>query len=333
MDYEHILSPDTQATLLLYGRFGEENSEDYSPLTPLEYHKLMLWLDERKMSPSDLLQLETDEQLSKDLPETGLSPDRLKLLLARGGLLALNVERWTNSGIWVISRDDEAYPERLKARLGKSAPPILYGAGEVNLLSAGGLAIVGSRDVDEDGRLFTREVAAECAKLGVQVISGGARGVDGEAMFSALDSGGRVIGVLADSLERKSVSGTSRDAIVDGRLLLVSPSHPNAGFNAGLAMSRNKLIYALSDWALVVNSEFNQGGTWTGARENLKNNWVPLYVRGGDDIPEGNRRLIDLGAQELRIDESNLIRTWLERITDETSSDGQNHEAGQLSIL
>ena len=43
-----------------------------------------------------------------------------------------------------------------------------------------------------------------------------------------------------------------------------------------LGLLRNKVIYALSDAALVVNAELNKGGTWAGARSNWKRCvWYP----------------------------------------------------------
>ncbi len=43
-------------------------------------------------------------------------------------------------------------------------------------------------------------------------------------------------------------------------------------------MQRNKYIYSLADAAMVVHSG-DSGGTWTGAKENLKKQWVPLWVK------------------------------------------------------
>ena len=60
-----------------------------------------------------------------------------------------------------------------------------------------------------------------------------------------------------------------REALMDGRLVLACPYDPAARFQVGQAMQRNKLIYALSDAALVVNSDYGKGGTWTGATEQL----------------------------------------------------------------
>jgi predicted Rossmann fold nucleotide-binding protein DprA/Smf involved in DNA uptake len=72
----------------------------------------------------------------------------------------------------------------------------------------------------------------------------------------------------------------------------------------GLAMDRNKLIYALADYGLVVSADYKKGGTWAGAEEELKRKpGRPVFVRIGDSVPTGNRQLINLGALEFpRID-------------------------------
>jgi len=76
------------------------------------------------------------------------------------------------------------------------------------------------------------------------------------------------------------------------------PFDPAAGFNVGNAMQRNKIIYALADAALVVNSDFNKGGTWTGAVEQLdKYHFCPIFVRTGDGTGKGNEALLRKGAQ------------------------------------
>jgi predicted Rossmann fold nucleotide-binding protein DprA/Smf involved in DNA uptake len=170
---------------------------------------------------------------------------------------------------------------------------LLYGCGKKQLLSQGGLAIIGSRDVDAAGEEFTKRAAASAAREEMQVVSGGARGVDQLAMLAALEAGGTVVGVLADSLLRSATSGKARESIQDGRLTLVSAFDPEAGFNVGNAMQRNKQIYALADFGLVVSSGYNEGGTWSGAIEQLeKLHLTPIFVRAGDDVPEGNRQLL-----------------------------------------
>lgn len=146
------------------------------------------------------------------------------------------VEIWTNKGLWVISRSDPDYPRALRTRLGRHAPPILYGVGERLLLERGGLAIVGSRDPDESGLDFARSVALACSRQGVPVISGGARGVDSTAMNAAIEVEGVVIGVLADSLAHAAVTRKYRTAIREGLLVFVSPFDPDARFTSSAAL-------------------------------------------------------------------------------------------------
>lgn len=61
-------------------------------------------------------------------------------------------------------------------------------------------------------------------------------------------------------------------------------------------MGRNKLIYTLADYAIVVASDANKGGTWGGATETLRAGWVPVFVLEHAAMPEGNRLLIEKGA-------------------------------------
>lgn len=291
----HILSEDTQVILLLCGNLGQNRQAYPQPLTPVEYYNVAQWLQRQSLQPADLLG-PLDASILSGLKGSRIDPERLCALLARGGALALIVETWTNKGLWVLSLSDEGYPQRWKDRLGRLAPPLIYGAGDQTLLSSGGLAVVGSRDVDDEGIAVTHMVASLCAQQGLQVISGGARGVDSEVMFAALSEGGCVVCVLAGSLARAAVSGKYREALRAGDLVLASPYDPNAAFNVGNAMGRNKYVYCLSDWGLVISSAFKKGGTWAGAVENLKHKWVPLFVRDDDNVPVGNYQLIKCGG-------------------------------------
>lgn len=128
-------------------------------------------------------------------------------------------------------------------------------------------------------------------------MSGGAKGIDQAAMRGALEAGGKVSGVLADSLEKTTMNREHRNLLLDGQLVLISPYDPSAGFNVGNAMQRNKLIYALADASLVVSSDLNKGGTWTGAVEQLdKLKFVPVYVRSTSGSSPGLDALRSKGA-------------------------------------
>lgn len=286
------LSLDTEAVLLLCGHF-DQSQDDLQPLSTGEYNRLARWLDDQGLRPPALI--DTFDSLD-GFEETALDRERVGKLLARGPALAFTVEQWLNHGLWVISRADPGYPRRYLERLKALTPPMLYGAGDQSLLGDRGLAVIGSRNVDESGLAFASAVAQTASRDRVTIVSGGARGVDQVATSAALEAGGTAAGILANSLNRAAVSGAYRDAIRDQRLVLLSPYSPNAGFSVGNAMGRNKLIHALADWSLVVDCSVESGGTWAGATENLNKCWTPLFVRAGHDAPDGNRCLLAEGG-------------------------------------
>lgn len=290
------LSANTRAILLLTAPLiAGQSRRSTDLLTAGEYRRLALRLRETGGQPADLLSASADRWIE----ECGrvVEPARLERLLDRGFLLSQALERWQARAIWVVSRADPLYPRRLKARLKHASPPVLYGCGDARILDSGGLAVVGSRKVDEALLDFTRGIGRLAASAGRTVVSGGARGIDQAAMQGALGAGGTVTGVLADSLEAAVTKRDNRDRLLDGRLVLVSPYDPSAGFNVGHAMQRNKLVYALSDAALVVNAEVGKGGTWAGAVEQLDSlRLVPVYVRSTGNPGPGLSALREKGA-------------------------------------
>jgi predicted Rossmann fold nucleotide-binding protein DprA/Smf involved in DNA uptake len=291
------LSPNTQAILLLTaplivgrGAAGER------PLSAGDYSRLAAHLREIGRKPADFLDANAEEVLRAC--QQVVDTEQVRRLLERGFLLSQAVERWSSRAIWVISRADPAYPRRLKARMSEAAPAVLYGCGDIRLLDTGGLAVVGSRDVDDALVAYTENVGELAARSQKTLVSGGARGIDQAAMRGALRGGGRGIAVLADSLEKAALNREHREALLSKRLVLASPYDPSAGFNVGHAMQRNKLIYALADAALVVNSDINKGGTWAGATEQLdKLHYVRVYVRSTGTPSPGLDALKTHGAE------------------------------------
>jgi DNA processing protein len=290
------LSPNSQAILLLTAPLIVGGAGPTAPLLTLgEYNRLARLLRDGNRQPADLIGPGAEEVLA--LCDSVVERPRLEELLGRGFLLAQAVDRWATRAIWVVSRADQAYPQRLKGRLKENAPPILYGCGSEALLHNGGIAIVGSRHVDDVSLAYTFNVGLLAAHAKCTVISGGARGIDSAAMDGALQNGGSVIGVLAERLEQVSIARHCREALLSQRLVLVSPYDPSSSFNVGHAMQRNKLIYALADAALVVNSDLEHGGTWAGAIEQLQRfRLVPVFVRNGTNASDGNLALLRHGA-------------------------------------
>ena len=299
---------DAQAVMLLTVHFPKSGSDSAKPLTTTEWARLNKWLRDKDadFKPSDLLTGNPSQWL-EGWSNKRVTCERIEALLNRGMTLALSVEKWERSGLWVMTRSDEDYPQRIKDRLGPGkSPHILFGYGNRRLLQDSGsvLAVVGSRDADETDLAYSRNLGQKAANSGWSVVSGGARGVDEAAMLGALDAEGTVIGALADSLLKTSLSKKYLRHLMDNNLVLVSPFNPESGFNVGNAMGRNKYIYCLSDTAVVVRSD-TKGGTWRGAEENQKNNWVPIWVKHTDD---GNHRIVQRGANWLpnSIDEFDL---------------------------
>lgn len=290
------LSLNTRAILLLTAPLlAGRGASSPDLLSPGEYKRIARHLRELKHQPADLVAPDAADLLLACQPV--IDDARLRRLLDRGFLLSQVMERWQARAIWVVSRADAGYPRRLKARLREDAPAVIYGCGDMALLEAGGLAVVGSRHVDDRLIDETMAVGGLAARAGRALVSGGARGIDQAAMRGALDAGGRVSGVLADSLEKTTMNREYRNLLLDGQLVLISPYDPGAGFNVGHAMQRNKLIYALADAALVVSSDLNKGGTWAGAVEQLdKLNFVPVYVRSTGEPSAGLDGLRRKGA-------------------------------------
>lgn len=289
------LSSNAKAILLLTAPLilGRGKSS-VRPLSVSEYGQLARRLHEHGCQPADLLSSEASASLHDF--QLGIDHERISQLLERGFLLSQAIDHWQTRAIWVVSRADPSYPKRLKHRLGQLAPPVIYGCGDATLLQNGGLAVVGSRDASAELIEYTKGIGHAAAAAQCTIISGGARGIDHAAMSGVLAEWGTAVGVLADRLERAAMDRGNREVLLDGRLVLLSPYDPNAGFNVGNAMQRNKLIYALADAGLVVESG-TKGGTWTGAVEQLdKLSLVPIYVRSKGDIGNGLKALEKKGA-------------------------------------
>ncbi len=290
------LSQNTQVILLLTAPLIMGRNEISSDLlTQGEYKRLARFLHDRQRQPADLLAADAQELFVEC--QHLINTNRINRLLNRGFLLSQAIERWQTRAIWIVSRADAEYPQRYKTCLKDDAPPVLYGCGEIATLDTGGLAVVGSRHVDDELMEYAEGIGQLAAKAGCTIVSGGARGIDQAAMRGALDAKGKVVGVLADSLERTAMTREHRELLMDGYLVLISPYDPSAGFNVGHAMQRNKLLYALADAALVVCSDYEKGGTWGGAVEQLeKLHFVTVYVRSNGETSMGIAALQRKGA-------------------------------------
>jgi predicted Rossmann fold nucleotide-binding protein DprA/Smf involved in DNA uptake len=308
------LNNDSFALFLLCSHLGLPDEPGAKPLSPREWNQLEEKIRTNSVDAADLpgssaKRLGSIFQIGND------EAARLAWLLDRGGAMEQELERLEELGIWVITRFDKEYPPRFTERLKGASPVLLYGAGNTGLLNRRGLAVVGSRNIDQRGFALTEFIGNACAESKLTVYSGGARGVDKTAMGASLLAGGNAVGLLADSLEKGIRAADARGSIEEGHLTLATPYSPHASFNVGMAMARNKLIYALADFGLVIASDVEKGGTWAGAREALKDGWVPVFVVEGPNVPDGNRLLIKRGAipfPDSFDDSPSSLADWLE---------------------
>jgi predicted Rossmann fold nucleotide-binding protein DprA/Smf involved in DNA uptake len=284
-------SDSSLAALLLSQRLVDT---PVAPLKSAEYWALLDSLGD----PAALLGLDP----AAIAGTTGVDPvlaERLARLLDAATSFAIHLDEAEQSGLRVIASVDESYPRVLVERLGRGAPPLLYAVGDPALLTGELLGIVGSRNVTDAVAGVARAAAAGAVDAGLGVASGAAKGVDRSAMTTALEAGGTVVGVLADSLARVTRDVEVRRAVGDGRLCLCTPYKPTAGFSVANAMGRNKLIYALSRATLVVAADAEQGGTWAGAAEALRRSTAPVIVWTGAGAGTGNALLVGRGATGL----------------------------------
>ena len=317
------LSANTQAILMLVSPLiAGGSTERKLLLTHREYTHLVKTLQQIDSQPADLIDREKVSDILKTLEKHQFDQERLSRLLGRGMQLGLALEHWQQRSIQVISRADDVYPQRLKKTLQHLAPALLYVCGEnIDLLECGGLAVVGSRHVNDVLLDYARNVGEFAASADCTIVSGGAKGVDQAAMQGAGAAGGSAIGVMANNLEATVMR--NREELMSGRLLLCSPFDPAERFQVWRAMDRNKLIYALSDVALVVESDVGKGGTWQGAVEQIqKLKAVPVYTRESGSDSAGLNELRRLGAHSWpEIESEEKLREFMQAIRERDNDD------------
>jgi len=306
-----MVTERTKAILLFTSYFVKSSDRNLKPLTTTEWNRFVRLLQAKAINPEDFLVHKNDTLLNNLLDKT-ISSERINLLLERKSSLAIALDKWSKAGIWIINRGDKQYPRNIKNRLKENAPPILFGIGNIELLNQKYIGVVGARKSSEQELYDTKKIGSKIIRNEFGVVSGGARGVDESAMLGGLEAGGFSVGFMADSLIKKSTSSLFRKFIINKQLCLVSPYNPEAGFNVGNAMARNKLIYTQSEATIVMKSDI-KGGTWEGAKENIKKRWVPVWVI--DNGEKGNNEIMKMGAKKLSINDDLNIAQLTEHNT------------------
>jgi DNA processing protein len=207
------------------------------------------------------------------------------------------IDRTGEAGARIVPFNDPNYPSRL--RMISDPPPFLYITGEIQKEDEKAVAVVGSRSASDYGLRITRQLCQGLAALGFTVISGMARGIDGEAHKTALAADGRTVAVLGSGVDvvyPPEHEELYRKISQRGAILSELPiATPPFSYNFP---SRNRLISALSLGVVVVEATEKSGSLITAALA-LEQGREVFAVPGeaGASRSRGTHRLIRQGAK------------------------------------
>lgn len=203
-----------------------------------------------------------------------------------------------DQGYEIIPIISPEYPKILKDNLKLNySPAVVYIKGNKEILKENSIAIVGSRDASEVALEFTDNIARLASKEYKVVVSGFAKGVDKQALDSAIACKGQSIIVLPQGIMTfESGFKTYYKQIAEGDVLVLSTFHPKAPWGAGLAMARNTIIYGLAHEIYVAESS-DKGGTWSGVIDGLRKGRKIFVRKPENGEKNANQLLIQNGAK------------------------------------
>ena len=197
-------------------------------------------------------------------------------------------------GISIISRQDAAYPDRLKNIY--SPPPVLYVKGTMPAVDdEAAIAVIGTRNASPYGIKMGRKLGYEIAKCGGIVVSGLTAGIDSAGAEGALRAGGKVIGVLGTPHEKDN-GNLSKDVAKNG--VLISEYPPGTKVYPPFFRARNRISAGLSLGVVVVEAP-EKSGTRLFANEAAEQGKELFAVPGNADAVNcvGTNALLKEGAK------------------------------------
>jgi len=208
-------------------------------------------------------------------------------------------------------------------------PPTLFlrGAAEAKVLGRPAVAIVGARACSTYGAQVARMLGRELAASGLVVVSGLARGVDGEAHRGALDAGGITVAVLGCGIDRDyPAAHTELARRICERGLVVSEYEPGVEPAPWRFPARNRIIAGLTAATVIVEARERSGALIT-ADFALEDGREVFAVPGEitSMLSTGTNRLLRQGATPLTSTEDVFELFGL--------SPGQRPHAPTLSVV
>jgi len=265
---------------------------------------------ENKISIEEFFQLNENTWRNQyQLDEKDISDLRqAKSELVNNAFLA---ESFFSQGFEIIPITSNDYSKKLKANLKIAhSPAVLYIKGNKKILEEKSIAIVGSRDASGNALKFTDNIAKLASEEFKVVVSGFAKGVDKQALDSAIKYKGQSIIVLPQGIMTFS-SGFKNyyKQIIDGDVLVLSTFFPKSPWKAELAMARNPIIYGLADEIYVAESA-EKGGTWSGVVDGLRKGRKIFVRKPEPNEKNANNLLIQKGAIPVDFDGFELPKNY-----------------------
>jgi DNA processing protein len=160
----------------------------------------------------------------------------------------------------------------------------IWCAGDQRLAQSVCIAIVGTRDVSEQGAMRARKLAKELAARGIVVVSGLAKGVDTEALRTTMTSGGRVIAVIGTPIDKAyPIENAKLQEEIAAQHLLVSPFSPGMRTFPSHFPERNRVMAALSDATVIIEASDTSGTLHQAAECQRLNRWLFIAKNVMDD--------------------------------------------------
>jgi DNA processing protein len=163
-----------------------------------------------------------------------------------------------------LARSDRQFPELLRAIFDPPRELYLRGAGAAELLGSRSVAVVGARSSSAYGAQVARMLGRDLASAGIVVVSGLARGIDGEAHRGALEASGLTVGVLGCGIDRDyPASNASLSRRIEENGLVVSEYEPGVEPAPWRFPARNRIIAGLCAAVVVVEARERSGALIT----------------------------------------------------------------------
>lgn len=256
-----------------------------------------------------------EHQMSRDKFGKALATRRLRWNRRIERTLNAEAHMAATCGAWLVTPADPLWPPQLND-LGPTRPYGLWCRGDsrhlLDLASAPSVALVGSRDPSIYGTEATTHLAAELARRGYTVISGGAMGIDIAAHRAALTQQGSdlpTIAFMAGGLDRlyPAQNSDALNMIVDRGLIMSEVSVGNTPTRWRF-LERNRLIAALARHTIVVEARWRSGALNTArhAMEIGRTLWaVPGQINSPNSV--GTNRLLRDGLAQTLTEAADIL--------------------------